>query len=252
MRTMIVSEMLKTRRSFAKKLALAAPLFFALYGAVIRIYLPDQTKMPWDLLLGMVFNWWPVLFVPLGVALLCALAEYRERKAGNYRGIYSNNISLIKLWLGKIAAIGILLLMSTVVLIVVVSAVGWWTSSGDVPIAKIVAASLLVWFAAFSLVPFHLFAAARFGVFGGLLSGIPAMLIGVLSADQPYWLFNPWSWPTRMMSPMVGVHPNGVMLHEGDLLLDSSVIPEGIAASFLFLVVTSLLTACWFAKREVR
>jgi len=54
------------------------------------------------------------------------------------------------------------------------------------------------------------------------------------------------------MSPVIGVHPNGVLLDPGDPLLDPSVIPAGIAASLLFLAAGSALTAFWFAGREVR
>jgi len=249
---MIASELIKYKRSFASKLALIAPCFFALYGVILHIYLPGQEKLSWDLLLSMVFNWWPVLFVPLGIALLCTLAENREKRAGNYRSIYSNNISLSKLWFSKIVAISLYMLLSSVVLILVVLAVGVWKAEGAVPFMQIAEASLLIWLLALSLIPIHLFVAARFGVFAGLASGVVAILLGVLSAQESYWLFVPWSWPTRLMAPMIGVHPNGVMLSPGDPMLDASVIPFGIAASLLFLVVSASLTAWWFARREVR
>lgn len=252
MKMMIASEWIKYKRSFARKLALFAPLFFALYGAVIRIYLPGQTKMTWNLLLSMIFNWWPVLFAPLGIALLCTLAEYREKKAGNYRGIYSNHINLIKLWFGKIIVIGLHLLLSSAVLIFVVAAVGLWTADGNIPLAKIAGAAFLIWCCALSLIPLHLFLAARFGVFAGLMAGFLAMAAGVVSAARSYWLLVPWSWPIRMMAPVIGVHPNGVALQPGDPLLDASVVPAGMAAALLFLAATSWLTAYWFAGREVR
>ena len=252
MRTMIASEWLKYRRSFAGKLAMAAPLFFVIYGAITQIYLPEGTKSSWNILLSMIFNWWPVLFVPIGIALLCTLSEHRERRAGNYRSIYANNISLVKLWFGKIAVLGIYFLISSAVLVAVVLGVGLWRAEGDIPLATILEASLLIWCGALSLVPLHLFVAARFGVFAGLASGFVAMLAGVLAADRSYWLFVPWSWPIRMMAPVVGVHPNGVVLPPGHPLLDASVVPAGIAASLVFLAASALLTGLWFAKREVR
>jgi ABC-2 type transport system permease protein len=249
---MIAAERLKYKRSFAKKLALVAPLFFALYGAVIRIYLPDQTKLPWDLLLSMIFNWWPVLFIPIGIALLCTLAEIREKKAGNYRSLRANHISFVKLWYSRIAVIGFYLLLSSIVLMMAALAAGGLTSGGALPLAEVVGASLLIWLVSLSLIPIHLFAAARFGAFAGLALGPAAMFAGVLAAPQSYWLFVPWSWPIRLMCPVIGVHPNGVMLDPGDPLLDPSVIPAGLVASLLGLAVFSALTAYWFSKREVR
>jgi len=252
MKNLIAAERLKYKRSFAKKLALAAPLFFALYGAVIRFYLPDQTMLPWRALLAMIFNWWPVLFVPIGVSLLCVLAENREKKAGNYRSLRANPINPGKLWLSKIVVLGYYQLLSSVVLIIAAAAAGLLTAGGSVPLMKIAAASLLIWLVSLSLIPIHLFAAARFGAFGGLALGIAAMPAGVLAAAKPYWIAVPWSWPTRLMAPLIGVHPNGVPLQPGDPMLEPSTIPLGIAASLLFLIVSSALTAGWFAGREVR
>lgn len=56
----------------------------------------------------------------------------------------------------------------------------------------------------------------------------------------------------RLMSPIVGVHPNGTPLKAGDPMLSASVIPAGIAVSLAFFAVTAALTILWFAKREVR
>lgn len=252
MTNMLISERIKYKRSFAKKLIFIAPLFFVLYGIIIRFYLPEQTTLPWDVLLAMIFNWWPVLFVPIGIALICTLVELIEKKSGNYRSIRSNNISLYKLWFSKITIIGYYLLLSSIMLILSTLVTGIWTTNGEIPLVKIVKASLLIWLTALSLIPIHLFVAHRFGNFVSLGLGIVAMLIGVLSAPESYWIFIPWSWPTRLMAPLIGVHPNGVMLDTGDPLLDSSVIPIGLMVSIIFLITTSTLTAYLFKKRELR
>lgn len=78
------------------------------------------------------------------------------------------------------------------------------------------------------------------------------MFAGVLTAPKPNWLYVPWSWPLRLMSPVAGVNPNGVPLLPGDPLLDTSVIPAGIAVSLLFFAACSWLTGVWFARREVK
>ncbi|GFN31384.1 lantibiotic immunity ABC transporter MutE/EpiE family permease subunit [Paenibacillus xylaniclasticus] len=252
MTDMIISEWIKYKRSFAKKLAFIAPLFFILYGAILSYYLPEQTKPTWDVLLAMIFNWWPILFIPIGISLLCTLAELREKKAGNYRSIRSNNISMFKLWFSKITVIGFYMLLSSSVLMLTALLTGLWTAGGDIPFSKIIGAGGVIWLVALGLIPIHLYAAARFGAFAGLLLGLVAMFTGVLAAPQTYWIFVPWSWPIRLMSPMVGVHPNGVMLQAGDPLLDSSVIPTGLIVSLLFLIVSSVITAYLFSRREVR
>ena len=55
----------------------------------------------------------------------------------------------------------------------------------------------------------------------------------------------------RLMAPIVGVHPNGVPLENGNSLLDPSVIPTGIIVSVCLFICLSYVTAFWFSKKEV-
>ncbi|OUM95597.1 MAG: multidrug ABC transporter permease [Thermobacillus sp. ZCTH02-B1] len=251
---LIAAERLKYRRSFARRLALGAPLFFALYGAVVRFLLPeDGTNEVREVLLAMIFNWWTVLFVPFGVALLGVLAENRERKAGRYRGLLANPVHPAKLWLSRIVVLGYYQFMASVVLIAVaIAAAGLIPAGGGIPLAAITEAGLLAWLSSFGLAPVHLYAAFRFGTLPALALGTAGMIAGVVAAPEPYWIAVPWSWPIRLMAPVIGVHPNGVMLPLDDPLRDAAAIPAGILASMLFLVLTSALTAALFARREVR
>ena len=75
---------------------------------------------------------------------------------------------------------------------------------------------------------------------------------GVLAAAEPYWFLVPWSWPTRLMCPIIQVHPNGVFLESGSPLLDSGVILPGVVIALATFVGLTMLTAFWFARREVR
>ncbi|MGI6125331.1 MAG: lantibiotic immunity ABC transporter MutE/EpiE family permease subunit, partial [Planifilum sp.] len=62
----------------------------------------------------------------------------------------------------------------------------------------------------------------------------------------------PWSWPTRLMAPVVGVHPNGVPLDAGDPLLEPSVIPVGILLGITAFLLFTWITALWFKRKEMR
>ena len=74
----IQSENLKYKHSFARKLVVFAPLFFALYGAITQMYLPAGTKTSWEMLTSLIFNWWPFIFMPLGTADTAALCAFRK------------------------------------------------------------------------------------------------------------------------------------------------------------------------------
>ncbi|MMZ56351.1 ABC-2 family transporter protein [compost metagenome] len=247
----IQSENLKYKRSFSQKLVFIAPLFFALYAIIVKLLI-SAVETPWDLFLCMVFNWWPLIFIPLGTALLCALVEMRERKAGNYRCLRTYNLNASTLWFGKITVLAFYTLLSSVTLIFVTLIAGSLIAQGTAPIGKIVEAGAIIWLVSLSLIPIQLFAAAWKGTIAAVALGFCGLFAGVIAAPRPWWIFVPWSWPMRLMSPIIGVHPNGIPLQEGDPLLNDSVVPLGIVVSLAFLAATSVLTAIWFAKREVR
>ncbi|WP_019911939.1 lantibiotic immunity ABC transporter MutE/EpiE family permease subunit [Paenibacillus sp. HW567] len=252
MLNILQAEHLKYRRSFSVKLVWAAPLFIVLFALVALLFLPQGESIPGSLFLSMVFNWWPFVFVPLGTALLCALAEVRERKAGSYRGLRLHNIHPYALWFGKIAVLAYYMLLSSLGTIVTVLIAGLLVTGGILPVGKVVSASLLVWLVSLGLIPLQLLAAAWKGMAASIGLGVAGMFAGVLTAPKPNWLYVPWSWPLRLMSPVAGVNPNGVPLLPGDPLLDTSVIPAGIAVSLLFFAACSWLTGVWFARREVK
>jgi|HigsolmetaAR203D_1030402.scaffolds.fasta_scaffold00828_21 ABC-2 type transport system permease protein len=246
------SENLKYKRSFARKLALSAPLFFVLFAAVSRLYLPAESGLESNLMLAMIFNWWPVIFIPVGTAVLCALAELRERKAGQYRLLRSHDVAPSILWYGKIGAIGFHTLLSSIILIAAAIVACLIASRiGMEQIGTVVLSSLLLWLVSLALIPLHLFVAFFAGPFATIVLGFAGLLLGVIAAVQPYWIAVPWSWPTRLMAPVIGVHPNGVLLPEGDPLSDPSAVPMGLAAAALFLLATAVLTARGFQRREV-
>ena len=70
-------------------------------------------------------------------------------------------------------------------------------------------------------------------------------------APTSYWIVCPWSYATRLMCPIIGVHPNGVVLDSSNPLLDTSVIPLGIIVSIVVLTLAVCLTGFWFSRKEL-
>jgi ABC-2 type transport system permease protein len=248
----IRSEHLKYKRSFARRLVLLAPLFFLLIAIPQRWLIAPGAIKPWTLLLGQVYNWWPLLFMPLGTALMAALVELQEKKAGRYRNLRMHPVPPAGIWIAKVAVLAYYALMSTLVLMGAVLASGLLTAAGAIPWSSIVSGGLVIWLAALGTIPIQLWAAAWKGTLFSLLVGFLGMVAGVAAAPLPYWVFVPWSWPLRLMAPVIGVHPNGVLLDAADPLRDAAVIPVGIGLSLATVIVMTLLTSVWFGRREVR
>lgn len=249
---MIKSEFLKYKRTFMSKLIVLAPLFFVIYALPQKLFMPADYLRPWQLLLDLVYNWWPVIFIPLGIALFAALVELQEKKAGNYRGLRARDISPAFLWVSKIIAMAGYMFLATLVLILAILISGLITAGGAIPWLKIFAGGFVTWLSALSLIPIQLWAATWKGTFFSMAIGFVGLIVGIAAATQPYWIYVPWSYAIRLMCPIIGVHPNGTLLEAGDPLTSSSVIPIGILLAILVFIVTTLISAVWFGKREVK
>jgi ABC-2 type transport system permease protein len=220
----IQSEFLKYKRTFTRKLILFAPLFFILIALPQKLFMPADYFRPWQLLLYQVYNWWPLIFIPLGIALFAALVESQERKAGNYRSIRAHNVSPSSIWAGKVIVMAAHALLATLVLIVAIIISGLITACGDIPWGKIFAGGFTIWLTSLILIPLQLWMAAWKGTFASMVLGFLGMIAGVVAAPKSYWIYVPWSWPIRLMCPVIGVHPNGIPLEASDSLMNPSVI----------------------------
>lgn len=78
MLNMIQSERLKYKRTFAKKLVYIAPFFFVLYAIITMPTINSE----YNYFEYTVFNWWPLIFAPLGTSLIASLSAMREKSRG--------------------------------------------------------------------------------------------------------------------------------------------------------------------------
>ncbi|MBU3183467.1 ABC transporter permease [Clostridium estertheticum] len=123
------SENLKYKRTLSRKIIVMAPLFLILYAMLTMTSMVVKKEY----FIITVFNWWPLIFIPLGSALLCSLSNVKEKKAGNYRGLRSHNVKGIGLWLSKIAIIALYTLLSSIMLIAFVFFAGVLSKGNAVP-----------------------------------------------------------------------------------------------------------------------
>ncbi|HHV94335.1 MAG TPA: lantibiotic immunity ABC transporter MutE/EpiE family permease subunit [Firmicutes bacterium] len=252
MNSLTKTEHLKFKRTFTKKLLLTAPLFFLAVALLQRCFMPSEYAHSWAMVLALLYNWWPVLFVPLGSALLATLVTSQEKRAGGYRAVLIHPISPACVWVAKIAVLVYHMLLTTLVLMGTTLAFGYITATGPVPWREILAGGLLLWIAALPQISIQLWAAQAFGTFACIVLGVAGLVGGVVAAQTPYWVYLPWSWPTRLMCPLIGVHPNGTLLPPADPLRSPTAIPMGVGLAIACLVVTSLGSAVWFRGLDVR
>lgn len=253
------SELIKYKRTFTAKLIIFIPVFFAVYSIVINYIIENNAQAAsnasvassWNVFLALVFNWWTFLFLPLGMGLFGGLVALQEKKAGNYRVQRSHDISPLKIWINKVFGMAIISFMSSIVLILSIIVSGLLTEKGAMPLRQIITAGLLCWLVSLVLIPIQLWIATMSDFLLSIGIGILGTFLGVMVAPTSYWIVCPWSYATRLMCPIIGVHPNGVVLDSSNPLLDTSVIPLGIIVSIVVLTLAVCLTGFWFSRKEL-
>ena len=66
-------------------------------------------------------------------------------------------------------------------------------------------------------VPFCLLLYYRWGILPALIVNMVMNIAGVVMAPGPFWILNPWAAPSRLMTGVIGVLPNGLLAIPGSV-----------------------------------
>ena len=240
MLNLVKAEIIKQRRSFIHKVIWIMPSALAILAVFI---------LPYGAFEGMM-NWWYILFLPFIFTYIASSLVQKEQKK-NSHGLLSIVEHKKKLWYAKvIVAIGYVVVANIIfgVIILLISRVVGFS----VPIGKMVIgmATLCITFA--PQIVGWMFVAQKIGEgICVLLSVICNLVIAAVCAVESYWWI-PVAIPARLMCPILGIMPNGLLVEEGiPALADKSVILLGLVISILLFVVLLWLSAKAYEKKEV-
>src|SRR5699024_1245538 len=146
------AERIKLKASTSKKILLVIPLFF-LFFSLFTVLFISQEGASFNAYLAIVFNQWPLVFLPIGLAIACSMNIRLEKKSGSYQSIISNNLSLAKTWYSKIFSLMNYQLLSSLFMIVVATG-GSILIFHEVPdLMGIINTTILITIAALPLIP---------------------------------------------------------------------------------------------------
>ncbi len=247
------AEFQKYRRTFAIKLIVLSPLVVVGFATIQKLIAgPNSDLGTMQYFLDLIFNWWTLLFIPLGVALLTILVNNQEKKAGHYRSLNSHAFPPARIWMSKILVLSILLLISSIILILSTGIMGILLSDSPIPWKQIISGAIVTWFVSSSLITLQLWVATLGGVVLSIGLSFFGFILSLFATETSIWWAVPWSWSLRLMGPIIGVRTNGLPLESADPLMDPSVIFVGMLVSCIVFISCTALSALWFNKREVR
>ena len=201
----VKTEHLKSRHTFGKYL----PVIFPMIAVLLTYCLMHGNMMPEG-----TWNWWYAMLLPGMLAILCHLSMTKEKRM-HYFNLYCLSIPVSKYLIGKIIYCGFCLMLADFLIFIVT------LIAGDLFGSTI---SVLGGFWGFVLltitylweIPLYMLLSSRFGMFTSLFSCM-VLTIGSVAAiaHSRLWWILPLAIPVRLMCPVLGIMPNGLLVPEG-------------------------------------
>lgn len=246
----VAAEKIKIKHTFLNKLIWLAPLTPMLLTFVLmRNYFQSGS-----------YNWWYVGILPGMLSLSCVLLVEKDKKMNN-RAILSLPISLKRVWLSKILLVLGILICSCMILFCGIQLSSLLVNKDDfqiIPAANALLGSIVLITTVMWQIPVCLFLGNKIGIFPTVLLNIGANAVfGVVFAPHSNWIINPYTYPSRLMIPILKILPNGLPAKPGNItftpeLLSYHVILPGVVISIVLFLFFTYVTAKWFEKQEAK
>ena len=181
------------------------------------------------------WNWWYVMLLPGMLCVMCCLGIKREKKM-HYCNLLSLPVSTERCLMAKIVCYAMGLCTANLIIAAGTFAAGrLWGS--DIPLMNGFAAAILLCICYLWVIPLFLWLGARFGTFISLFSCMVLSAVGVgLLADSDLWWLFPAAIPVRLMCPVLGIMPNGLLVSPDSPLRDAGIILPGILICLIWFV----------------
>lgn len=239
----VKAEHMKLQHTFGKKLTVIAPAIMFL----LAMLLTTRVDMTWSFTVC-VWNWWYTMLMPGAFTVFCYLVIKKDKKIKYYHTL-SLPMPPKTSWLGKISYCSFALLFSNFLIFLGTMVVLAFFGIGIPPFNGFLGA-LTLSISSLWMIPLFLFLSARFGMFSCMSIGVSSFLLGtaVFANTELWWVF-PAAIPMRLMCPILGILPNGLLVPAGSELFNGNVILPGILISLMWFIVLTFFTAMWFQRK---
>lgn len=237
----VKTESLKMRHTFGKILSIIFPVFtlFLVYGL-----------MGGRNFSAGVWNFWYTILLPAMLAVLCYLGMKKDEKI-NYYNMLVTPATPEKCFAGKMIYYSIGLFLSNFVIFIGTSVADILNGSTISLVGGICAAVLLsilyLW-----EIPLYMLLSYRFGMFVDIfVCFILSIGATAILANTNLWWLCPAAVPVRLMCPILGILPNGLLVPDGSSLYSTNVILPGIFVSLVWFVLMVYLVMHFFKGKAV-
>lgn len=239
----ILAENLKHKGTFLKKLLVIMPMTLILLSLFL---------MPSYFTINS-YNWWYVIIMPATFALIPAMMDRKESRKLNYRAVFPLNIKLEKLWVSKIITAFIYMSIAAIIHMLGVYIFQFFLGGQLTPnygFSTLLFASFLLIITNIWQIPLCFFLAKKFGFIASI--AVLGLGAGILLSDGAFWIYCPYSWGIRLMIPVMGILPSGVLTEASNPIISSTSLYIPCILSVCLFTLLTIISANWFSKQEVK
>ena len=232
----IKTELMKEKRSANFKLGVIVPIIFVLFN-IAMVTLMGKSPEGKSYILATSFNWYPFLILPIVLSLLVVNISGKEKREHIVLQ-KSKNLSFAKMELAKNIIIAAELFTIIVVSTMLIFTVATFFLCEKILLSQLIMATICLFIGSLPVV------ALSFLIYGFVKKKAILILLNfvltfpsAVIAVTNNWILFPWSYNLRMLSPVVGVHPNGTFLDTGSELMNMETTYLGLFLSIAVYVV---------------
>lgn len=245
----IKTELMKEKRSANFKLGVIVPIIFVLFN-IAMVSLMGKSPEGKSYILATSFNWYPFLILPIVLSLLVVNISGKE-KSEHIVLQKSKNLSFAKMELAKniiiVAELFTIIVVSTILMFTVAT----FFLGERISLSQLIMATICLFIGSLPVVVlsfliYGLIKKKAILILFNFVLTFPSAVIAVTNN----WILFPWSYNLRMLSPVVGVHPNGTFLDTGSELMNMETTYLGLFLSIAVYAVVLTLNLLIKNKRS--
>lgn len=204
------------------------------------------------------FNWFYTTILPFTLTLTCLLVTKQEKNK-SFRGILSLPVSRSKIIYSKILVIVLGTFLSLLLIFAGSAVVQLIMGEGfihSIPVWNMLLAVFVLTITFIWEIPLLLLSGFKFGFFPTLIVNIILQMgFGIIVSIKDFWILSPYSYPSRLMIPLLKILPNGLAAVSGsetfnEKMLSYQGIFTALVVSLVIFFGASILAGRWMEKRE--
>lgn len=251
MRQYFQAEKLKYRHTFLKGILVLMPLISVSFAAMLthEYFAVDS------------YNWWYMILYPGMLGIVCGMLGGKDKRKKNIT-IWSLPCSMGKIWDAKVLLGAVLSGFAMGIAAILTISMGQFMESAFQikfiiqPSLKMqLTAGFLMWLTTLWQIPFCLLLSQKTGTFVMFLIHMGSYTaISTMVSLKPWFAALPGAITARMMCPVLGILPNGLLAVEGQMTYSPEFMKlqnlmMGIPAAILWFLFLWLVSRKWFERQ---